>query len=370
MRTPWGASATTAVSATPAAAFHGLMTNLLTITQGLPDATFGGATQKAQLVGLIQQMNPVLAALTPTAAQTGSRLILNGAPVTAANLTDVGPLVPSFNNTWELGYKAILNDRFRVAVDMWYQIRGDVGAPIGQLNPTVQSDSATLKAYLQGAITAALTPSLGAAVAAGTAAQAAPPLAGYISKLPFGTAALMNTKLAGDPSIIATYTSGIGTVDIHGIDVALDYQANDNWLFSTTFSHQGKIVFPEIGGATNPLMSNSPKYRASGSVKYTNDVHGISWEIGTRYSDAFPVNSGLLNSLGTTPNGPNPAGTALYPAVPAQTLFDASASWRLPIRSNVTWSVNIQNIADTPAPTFVGTPNIGRLMITRLQWNF
>lgn len=370
MRTPWTASATTPVPATPAAAFHGLMTNLLTITQGLPDAQLGGPTKKAQLVGLIQQMNPILGALNPTAAQTGSNLILNGAPVTPAALTDVGPLVASFNNTWELGYKAILANRFRLAVDLWYQIRGDVGAPIGQLNPTVQADSATLKAYLQGAITAALTPSLGSAVAAGTAAQAAPALAGYIAKLPFGTAALSNTTLANDPSIIATYTAGTGTIDVHGIDVAMDYQANDNWLFSTTFSHQGKIVFPEIGGPTNPLMSNSPKYRASGSVKYTNDVHGISWQLGARYADAFPVNSGLFNSLGTAPNGPNPVGAVLYPPVPAQTLFDASASWRLPIRSNVTWSVDIQNIADTQVPTFVGTPNIGRLMITRLAWNF
>lgn len=370
MRSPWGASATAAVSASPSGVFHGLMTNLLTITQGLPDATFGGAARKAQLVGLIQQMNPILAGLAPTPAQTGSVLVLNGAPVAASKLQDVGPLVPSFNNTWELGYKAILNDRLRLAVDLWYQIRGDVGAPIGQLNPTVQSDSATLAAYLKAAITAALTPAYGAAIAAGTAAQAAPPLAGYISKLPFGTAALTNTRLAGDPSIIATYAAGIGTVDIHGIDVALDWQASDRWLFATTFSHQGKIVFPEIGGRINPLMSNSPKYRASGSVKYTNDVHGVSWELGTRYSDAFPVNSGLLNSLGTVPNGPNAVGTTLYPAVPAQTLFDAGASWRLPTQANVTWSINIQNIADTPAQTFVGTPAIGRLMITRLQWNF
>lgn len=370
MRSPWTVNATATVASSPASAFPGLMANLLTITQGLPDAAFGGATQHAQLVGLITQMNPILTGLTPTPAQTGSRLILNGAPVTATNLQDVGPLVPSFNNTWELGYKAILNDRLRLAVDAWYQIRGDVGAPIGQLNPTVQSDSASLDPYLKAAITAALTPSQGAANAQATANAAAPPLAGYISKLPFGTAALTNTTLAGDPSIIATYTSGVGTVDIRGLDVALDYQASEKWLLSSTVSYQDKIVFPEVGGSTNPLMSNSPKYRASGSVKYTNDLHGLSWELGTRYSDAFPVNSGLLNSLGTTPNGPNPVGTTVYAPVSAATLFDASASWRLPMSADVTWSINVQNIADTPARTFVGVPDIGRLMLTRLQWKF
>jgi outer membrane receptor protein involved in Fe transport len=56
--------------------------------------------------------------------------------------------------------------------------------------------------------------------------------------------------------------------------------------------------------------------------------------------------------------------------VPAQTLFDMSASWRLPIQQNVTWSINVQNLADTKAQTFVGTPAIGRLALTRLQWSF
>ena len=131
-------------------------------------------------------------------------------------------------------------------------------------------------------------------------------------------------------------------------------------------SQQDKIVFPEIGGAVNPLMSNSAKYRASGALKYNDEGAGFGWEIGTRYMDTFPVNSGLLNSLGIPPN---PAGTKLYPDVPTQVLFDASASWRLPIKERVTWSISIQNVNDNKLPTFVGTAPVGRLMMTRLQWN-
>jgi len=79
------------------------------------------------------------------------------------------------------------------------------------------------------------------------------------------------------------------------------------------------------------------------------------------------VNSGLLNSLGTPPN---PTGTMLYPAVRVQTLFDASASWRLPIQPKVVWSLSISNINDQGLATFVGTAPIGRLIMTRLQYTF
>jgi outer membrane receptor protein involved in Fe transport len=40
------------------------------------------------------------------------------------------------------------------------------------------------------------------------------------------------------------------------------------------------------------------------------------------------------------------------------------------VQQNVTWSINIQNLADTKAQTFVGTPAIGRVALTRLQWSF
>ncbi|MCC7195394.1 MAG: TonB-dependent receptor [Gemmatimonadaceae bacterium] len=358
----------TAIASSPANAFPGFVSQLSTIANQLPASTFGDATKKAQFLGLLSQMMPILSALRPTDANVGSVLRIGSAPVAASSVQDAQPLNASFNNTWELGYKAILRDRVRLAVDFWYQIRGDVGAPIGQLNPLVFYDPNKLGAYLGAQIaTALIMQGMPAAQAQATAGAAAPALTQVMAALPQGSVALNNARLATDQSIIATYTAGIGTIDVHGIDMALDWQVSDHWALGTTFSHQGKIVFPEVGGTINPLMSNSPKYRATGNVKYSNDQNGLTWQLGTRYSDAFPVNSGLLNSLGSPPN---PAGTQLYPPIPAQTLFDMSASWRLPTQQNITWSVNVQNLLDTRAASFVGTAPVGRLALTRLQWSF
>lgn len=369
MRSPFVAGGPgTPLTSASVNAFPGFVSQLQAIATALPDATFGGAAQKAGFLGLLGQMMPILSQLRPTPANVGTVLRIGSAAVTPASVLDQQPLNASFNNTWELGYKTIINDRIRLAVDAWYQLRGDVSAGAAQLNPLVFYDPATLGGYLGAQIGAALVAQgVPVATAQATAAQAAGALTPVMAALPQGALSLTNTKLAGDQSIIATYTSGVGTVDVRGYDVALDYQMDDKWLFAMTFSGQDKIVFAEIGGAVNPLMSNSPKYRASGKVAYTDDVNGFSWEVGTRYSDTFPVNSGLLNSLGSPPNS---AGTALYPAVPTQVLFDVSGSWRLPIQPKVTWSLSINNINDQRLPTFVGTAPIGRLAITRLSWSF
>ena len=367
MRSPFMAGGPgTPVSSAAANAYPGFISQLTGIAAALPASSFGGATQKAQFQGLLAQMMPILSQLRPTPAQVGTVLRLGSTAVPAANVRDRAALNASFNNTWEVGYKGIIKDRVRVAVDLWYQLRGDVGAPIGQLNPAVFYDPTTLGGYLGAQIGGALVAQgMPAAQAQATAAAAAPALTAIMAALPQGTLALTNALLAADQSIIATYSSGIGSVDVRGMDVAVDWQVNDKWIVAGTYSNQGKIVFPEIGGASNPLMSNSPKNRGSLTVRWTDDQKGLSWELGGRHSDGFPVNSGLFNSL-----TPNPNGGSTYAAVQTQMMVDASARWRLPVNQNVTWSVNVTNALDNRVSTFVGAAPIGRLAMTKISWGF
>ncbi|HEX7545615.1 MAG TPA: TonB-dependent receptor, partial [Gemmatimonadaceae bacterium] len=141
----------------------------------------------------------------------------------------------------------------------------------------------------------------------------------------------------------------------------------DRWMLAGQYSHIGQNVFPQIGGATNALMSNSPKHRASGTATYTNDASGWSFNSTVRYADAFPVNSGLFNSF--NPNT-DPVGAVAYAPLPANTLIDVGASWRLPFATNMTWSLNVSDLLDTRVATFVGVPEIGRLIATRIRYTF
>ncbi|MFI5231011.1 MAG: TonB-dependent receptor domain-containing protein [Gemmatimonadales bacterium] len=367
---PAQGGATGTVSSTAANAFPGFMSQFASIVAGLPVSNFaGGAAQQAQAVALINSLSPILTTLTPTNAQVGSVLHYGGATtpaVASASLADIAPLSASFSTTWELGWKGILGKRLRLAVDAWYQIRGDVGAPIGQINPQIYMDPTKLAPYLTTAIVQGLeaggeTP----AQANATAAAAVPALVPLMAGLPQGTLAFTNTKLAPDQSIIASYTNGQGSIDVRGLDFAADYQLTDTWMVGATYSNLGQNVFPAIGGAGNPLTSNSPKHRASGTGTYTNDARGWSFTGTVRYADAFPVNSGTYSSY-----NPNPQGGVSYAPVPANTMIDLGASYRLPIARNVTWSLYVSDVLDTRVATFAGVPEIGRLIATRVKYNF
>jgi outer membrane receptor for ferrienterochelin and colicins len=367
MHSPWVATGPTSTTAsTSAAAFPGFMQALPSVAAALPASTFAsaadptGVASKAGFLQLLASLNPLLTSLRPTDAQVGSVLRIGSTAVPVSSVTDIQPLMASFNTTWELGYKGIIGKRMRVALDLWYQIRGDVGAPIGQINPLVFMDPTKLQGYLAGVLAGAGVP----AAAIPTYLGALVPV---MAALPQGALAFTNTKLAPDQSIIASYTNGQGQIDVRGLDFAVDYQLSDTWMLAGTYSNIGQNVFPQIGGTTNPLMSNSPKHRASGGATYVNDATGWSFTGSARYADAFPVNSGLFNSLGVPPN---PAGTAIYAPIPASTLFDLGASYRLPIAQNVTWSLNVTDLLDTRVATFVGVPQIGRLITTRIKYNF
>jgi iron complex outermembrane receptor protein len=83
-------------------------------------------------------------------------------------------------------------------------------------------------------------------------------------------------------------------------------------------------------------------------------VSGLSFELRGRYGNAFPVNSGVY--VGN---------------VPVNAFLDAQFSWRLPFPGqSVTWSITGTNILDNKRVTFIGTPEIGRLVMTRVQYAF
>lgn len=370
MHSPFAEGGPTAnVASSAASAFPGFMSQFASIAQSLPSSTFGGVAQQQQFMQLLQGLSPILSALRPTDAQVGSVLHYGGATtpaVAATSVTDIQPLAASFNTTWELGWKGIINQRLRIALDLWYQIRGDVGVPIGQINPQVYMDPTKLQTYLGTAIVQGLVQAgESQAQAQQTAAQALPVLIPLMAGLPQGTLAFTNTKLAPDQSVIASYTNGQGSIDVRGVDFAADYQLTDTWMIGTTYSNLGQNVFPQIGGAGNPLTSNSPKHRASGTGTYTNASSGWSFTGTVRYADAFPVNSGTFSSY-----NPNPAGGVAYAPVPANTMIDLGAAYRLPIAQNVTWSLYVTDLLDTRVATFAGVPEIGRLIATRVKYNF
>src|SRR5439155_63777 len=129
------------------------------------------------------------------------------------------------------------------------------------------------------------------------------------------------------------------------------------------FNPQQLGPFLGHGIAQALIAARTPPGQAAATARYYNQPHAYSDEVRGRYADAFTGNSGVFNSynIGT----PVP-----YPPVPVNALLDAGFSWVIPVNGAPRWSLNATNLLDNKVPTFVGVPAIGRMIMTRLQYQF
>lgn len=357
MRSPF--TGANPVAATGAAMVPGIMAVNGAALAGSLAALGLNATQIANIRAALQ-------GLTPTNAQVRGVLRNLGAPGTPivpwTNPVDLAPLGANFSNTWELGYKGVFANKFRLAVDFWYQIRpADPTTQVVNLDDAVFLDPATLGAYLG----TAMGPTLVGNGVPGAAVNTV--ITGWVTQLAQLPGGLLNFD---NPNydrnyLVFTYQNAVGQVDVRGIDLAADYLLSDVLTLSATYSNLNRNVFEKAAGATvaNPLTANAAKNRATFTVRWDDQTAGRSAEVRTRYADAFPVNSGVYNSY-------NISTPLRYDSVPVNWFVDAAYSMKLPLAQNVRWSVNVQNILDTRVASFIGVPEVGRLLTTRLQYTF
>jgi outer membrane receptor for ferrienterochelin and colicins len=365
MRSPYIPGALAPASA--AAAYAGFASQLVPIVQGLPVSSFGpgGETARQQLLGLLSQIGPIVRGLRPTDTQVGTVLVDLNTRNPVASVTDYAPLSADFANTWEAGYKGFLGNRLSFSADAWFQKRpADPTAQI--INPGVLFNPQQLAAFLgngiaQGLIAAGQSP----AQAAATAQAAAAALTPLMAAIPVGATAFTNS-LYDQPYLVFSYQKATGSVNVNGFDLAADVLLDRGWSVAATYSNLSKNVFPNAPGATasNPLAANTAKHRATATVRYESQLRGWSTEIRGRYTDAFPVNSGVFNSYGLPPTA------VRYPPVPVNALLDAGFSWLLPVAGSPRWSLNATNLLDNKVATFVGVPAIGRMIMTRVQYQY
>jgi outer membrane receptor for ferrienterochelin and colicins len=367
------------VPASASAVYQGVVTGLQPNLVQLLTPSLGAATATA-LVNYLK-------GLTPTAAQVGSRVaFLNLATdptkdIKTGGLSDIGPLDASYNKTYELGYKGIIGNRMRVALDGWYQQRGDVGNPAGLATPNVFFNGPQLGAYLGPQIAQALIAAgLPAAQAAAAAGQIAPQIATAAASLPVGIVQFDNSTFANGTDVYATYTSTTSKeFTVKGVDLAVDLVANNRWTIAGTYSWVSDNIFPDVASSNSTaLMLNSPDNKASIAFKYRDEPKGLGFEIRARHSDGYPVNSGVYASGDNLTGQPiqfqRPGSTQFYVYKPVETanVLDLGFNWRLPFAGarEVLWSVNGTNVLDNKYRTMPGAPEIGRLVVTRLQYSF
>jgi iron complex outermembrane receptor protein len=332
----------------------------------------------------LRPLLPALGALRAGAA--GANLSVLGFPSAAgaqvvqpAALQRLAPLEAQFNNTFELGYKGIVASKARLAVDLWYQQRGDVGTPAQLATPGVFMNPQALGQYVSTNLGPVLQAGgLPAAQAAATANAVGQALANSndlapLFTLPLGVVTFDSPLASRATDFLATNQNAGQRINVYGTDVAADYLATDRVTVAATYSYISQNVFRSIldPSTRQPYMSNSPRHRASLTGRYERP-RGLGFELRGRYADAFPVNSAVyVSGVPFAVPGSATRETFTYPGVPVNMFLDAGVSYRMTVGGRrALFALNGTNILDNQRASFVGVPQIGRLLITRVKYDF
>lgn len=377
------------------------------ITQALsaPASAGGLGLPAAQAQALAAMLAPAmiqrLQSRVPTEAELPTGLFIGQNLIADANgPADIAPLRASFNNTYELGYKGQLaNGKLLIDISGWRQQRGDVGTSAGQATPVVLARSP--QAYGNYVATQWTQVIQGAAAQAGlpVSQQQAQGLATALANAVVPTAAALplgvvtwDDQAGGNRRILATYfNAGNQKLWVTGLDMATTLQATQRLGFTANYSYQNRTIFPDIqGGNAAPLMSNSPANRGSLAARF--ETLGNVWSLESRvnYSESYEVNSGVYGTTASWPiaaGNPGATGTTsanavagcptttqgrfCYEGVPDIVTLDLGISRKFNLNGqSLRWSLNATNLLNEEVRTFPGVPNIGRMVMTRIQYIF
>ena len=291
---------------------------------------------------------PLLRSLRPTGADVATQLaILNLAagsftPIAAEAVTDFDPLRPTRSTVYEVGYKGLVAGRISLTADAWTQRRRDF-VFLAPVTPNVFFDAPSLTTYLTAAFTQAGVPN---------APQVAAQLAAGFAQLPLGTVQ-PDHALVG-PSDIALSYRNAGKVDVWGLDLGAGADIASGWSVDVAYAHLNRNLFTadEIDGV-NEVPLNAPRHKASVSFTGYSPLRGVTGNLRVRWVNGFPVHAGVFRR-----------------DVPSYTVVDAGVAWRPASLNGVTWSLTASNLLDHRHYEFAGTPKLGRLILSRVQYDF
>ena len=281
----------------------------------------------------------------------------------AADVFDVPLTRSTTTETFELGYKGVVGERLVVAVDLYHTRIKDFVSPIQVQTPNVFLDPASLAAALGASIGEALAENAELAEAVAPLDKMQVPgtlsgngngspvdeivtlFAGGAASIPFGT---VTPEQAYDPTAVMLTYRNFGEISLNGLDVNLAYFPSDQWSLTGSYSYVDQTLFEKVDGLAD-IALNAPGNKFKLGTSYTLDEPQLTLGAQWRYVGAFRQESGVF--VGD---------------VDAYSLLDLNASCLLPFGSNLRLGVDVSNALDTKHRTFIGAPEIGRLVFGQL----
>ena len=361
----WGLGRSGVLSALNTELFLGLAATQIGVLQGLEKAEAEAAA--GQLLGGLDTLLPEqLTGLDNALLMLNLEKVAAGDPAPfdpVADVIDVPLTRSTTTETFELGYKGVVGERLVVAADLYHTRIKDFVSPIQVQTPNVFLDPASLGAALGASVgeTLASDAELAAVVAPLDNMQVPGTLsgngngspvdeivtlfAGGAAGIPFGT---VTPEQAFDPTAVTLTYRNFGEINLNGLDVNLAYFPSDQWSLTGSYSYVDQTLFENVDGIAD-IALNAPGNKLKVGTSYTFDQEQLTLGAQWRYVGAFRQESGVF--VGD---------------VDAYSLLDLNASYLLPFGDDLRLGVDVSNALDNKHRTFIGAPEIGRLVFGQL----
>jgi iron complex outermembrane receptor protein len=258
---------------------------------------------------------------------------------------------PTITNTIEVGYKGLFAEQLLVAADIYSSSIKDFVGPLRAETPTVHYSLESLGQFIQQR----LGPLLQAGVVSPQDVQV---LVGSLGAIPLGTVApdQVSATDSGASDLLLSYRN-FGDVDLWGADLAFELLASSRVTLTGSYSFVNKdcIDFDDDGRCSSALdiALNAPANKGSVGLRWNDEVSGFSIEGRARLSQGFPMNSGVY--VGD---------------VDGYTVIDANVGLRLRSWPGTSVTLTASNLLDNKHAEFIGAPQLGRLILLRLGYEF
>jgi iron complex outermembrane receptor protein len=361
----WGLGRSGVLSRLNTPLFQGLAATQIGVLQELDQAASEAAA--GQLLGGLDALVPAqLTGLDNAMLKLNLEKVAAGDPAPfdpVADVIDVPLTRSTTTETFELGYKGIVGEKLVVAADLYHTRIEDFVSPIQVQTPNVFLDPVSLGAALGASVgeTLAENAELAAAVAPLDNMQVPGTLSGNgngspvdeivtlfasgAAGIPFGT---VTPEQAFDPTAVMLTYRNFGEINLNGLDVNLAYFPSEQWSLTGSYSYVDQTLFENVDGIAD-IALNAPGNKFKLGTSYTFDQEQLTLGAQWRYVGAFRQESGVF--VGD---------------VDAYSLLDLNASCLLPFGDNLRLGVDVSNALDNKHRTFIGAPEIGRLVFGQL----
>ncbi len=276
----------------------------------------------------------------------------------AKGVTDILKMKPTITQTFEAGYKGVINNKLLVSADLYRTRTKDFVGPLRVETPNVFLDPDALTPALAASFSRALQDPSAAQLATALTVLDAPQQGGNgngtavdeltrlfvagAASIPYGT---VSPEQANDPAAVMLTYRNFGEVTLYGLDLGFGYYPNTTWSFSGNYSFVSKDLFKNLDGIGD-IALNAPRNKFSLGAAYRAFPFRLSGRL--RVKDAFPMNSGVY--VGD---------------IESHTVFDLNLAYDLPLSASnatMTFSLNASNLFNNKHQSFIGAPEVGRLV--------